>query len=335
MHDAVIGLDAVTMIVSGKCSKQLEQRVEKRNISGKLYLQVDKTKAKDTYRVTVVLPSIIRPNNIQGFSISDSIKLEYVIGTVKDDLEEILGITDLKKLVVKKVEVNANKHVSAKTNTDVVTAFVARALLRTDSQQIEYCHGEHIKETRTIKNKVIDGFETQRHSSGRFNCKVYRKERQLKQESKMVPVFRLEVVYNKRGVSQALGKQGCVTLDEILNKSAMRKLIERYVIDVRQSIMPPIRLYLEDAVNLVLKDLRGGHGAYKTFLKRYDVIQYDYRIFRTAIRKFYKMLGNTPESASVQCSRIKAKAVAEGIVINEGVVKELEELFREIRLQKI
>lgn len=59
MNDAVIGLDAVTMVVSGKCPKQIEQRVEKRNKQGQLYLRVDKTKQRDTYNVTIVLPSII------------------------------------------------------------------------------------------------------------------------------------------------------------------------------------------------------------------------------------------------------------------------------------
>ena len=39
--------------------------------------------------------------------------------------------------------------------------------------------------------------------------------------------------------------------------------------------MPAIRLYLEDATNLVLNDLKAGNGAYKTFLKRYDIIKYE------------------------------------------------------------
>ena len=74
MNDAVIGLDAVTMVVSGKCPKQIEQRIEKRNKQGRLYLEVDKTKQNETYNVTIVLPSIIRPSNLKGFSLLDSYK---------------------------------------------------------------------------------------------------------------------------------------------------------------------------------------------------------------------------------------------------------------------
>ena len=322
------------MEITGKCPK-VEQRVEKRNKQGRLYLEVDKTKRKDTYNVTIILPSIIRPTNLFGFSLLDSVKLEYVIDIVKHDLLEILGTDDLKQLVVKKLEINANKSVPKKVNADAITELMARALLKSDVQQIEHCHGVNIREARTIKTKVIDGFKTARDSSGRYQCKFYRKDRQLDLENKIQPTVRMELVYNAKGVSQALGTKRSIKLIDILKKSSMQKIIQRYVMDVRASIMPPIRLYLEDATKLVLNDLRAGNGAYKTFLKRYDIIKYDYRIFRVAMSKFYKIVGNTKQSASVQCSRIKTKAIEEGIVVNEGTVKQLEEMFREIRLQEV
>ena len=335
MDDTIIGLDAITMMISGKCPKNIEQRIEKRNKQGRLYLEVDKTKQKDAYNVTIVLPSIIRPSNLKGFSLLDSVKLEYVIDVVKHDLQEILGTQDLEKLVIKKIEVNANKRIPYRVNVDAITELMARALLKSNEQQIEHCHGVNIRETRTIKTKGIDGFKTARDSSGRYQCKFYRKDRQLGLENKIEPTVRMELVYNVKGVSQALGTKGIATLTDILQQSAMQKLIKRYVMDVRASIMPPIRLYLEDATNLVLNDLKAGNGAYKTFLKRYDILKYDYRIYKVAVVKFYKLVGNTKQSASVQCSRIKTKAIEEGIIVNEGTVKQLEEMFREIRLQEV
>lgn len=202
MNDAVIGLDAVTMVVSGKCPKQIEQRVEKRNKQGQLYLRVDKTKQRDTYNVTIVLPSIIRPTNIRGFSLLDSVKLEYVIDVVKQDLQEILGTNNLEQLIVKKLEINANKSVPSRVNADAITELMARALLKPDAQQIEHCHGVNIHEARTIKTKVIDGFKTARDSTGRYQCKFYRKDRQLDLENKINPTIRMELVYNAKGVSQ-------------------------------------------------------------------------------------------------------------------------------------
>lgn len=331
----MIGLDAVTMVISGKCPKHVEQRIEKRNEQGRLYLEVDTTKQKETYSVSIVLPSIIRPSNLKGFTLLDSVKLEYVIDVVKHDLQEILGTNDLEQLIVKKLEINANKSVPSRVNADAITELMARALLKSDNQQIEHCHGVNVTETRTIKTRVVDGFKMARDSSGRYNLKWYRKDRQLGLENKIQPTIRMELVYNAKGVSQALGKKRLTTLTDILKQSSMQKLIQRYVMDVRASIMPPIRLYLEDATNLVLNDLKAGSGAYKTFLKRYDILKYDFRIFRVAMFKFYKLVGNTKQSASVQCSRIKTKAIDEGIVVNEGTVKQLEEMFREIRLQEI
>lgn len=99
------------MVVSGKCPKQIEQRIEKRNKQGRLYLEVDKTKQNETYNVTIVLPSIIRPSNLKGFSLLDSVKLEYVIDVVKHDLQEILGTNNLEQLIVKKLEINASASV--------------------------------------------------------------------------------------------------------------------------------------------------------------------------------------------------------------------------------
>lgn len=335
MNDTIIGLDAVTMTVTGECPKKIEDKISKRNKQGHLYLQIEKTKQQNTYNVTIVLPSIIRPSNIKGFSLLDSVRLEEVINVVKRDMQENLGTEDLENLIVKKIEVNANKTVSPKTNADVITELMARALLKTDAQQIEHCHGINIKETRTIKTKVIDGFKTARDSSGRFQCKFYRKDRQLGLEHKIQPTIRMELVYNTRGIAQALGRKGTVTLTDILQQVSMQKIIQRYVNDVRMSILPPIRLYLADAKELVLNDLKTGCGAYKTFLKRYDIIKYDYRIYRVAMGKFYKTVGNTKQSAMVQCSRIKAKAISEGITVNEGAIKQLEEMFKEIRLQEI
>lgn len=147
MNDTVIGLDAVTMVFSGKCPKRIEQRIEKRNKQGRLYLEVDRTKQSDTYVVTIILPSIIRPSNSRGFSLLDSVKLEYVIDVVKHDLQEILGTQELERLVVKKIEVNADRSVPSKVNADAMTAFMARVMLKPNVQQIEHCHGVNLYES--------------------------------------------------------------------------------------------------------------------------------------------------------------------------------------------
>lgn len=88
MNDAVIGLDAVTMVVSGKCPKQIEQRIEKRNKQGRLYLEVDKTKQNETYNVTIVLPSIIGTDIKTVQAILGHANIQTTLNTYTHALEE-------------------------------------------------------------------------------------------------------------------------------------------------------------------------------------------------------------------------------------------------------
>lgn len=339
---AFIGIDAITMQIQSRCPKTVFEVIEKRNENGHIYLKII-PKQNNEYIITIVLPCIVSPNNMQGFRLLDCIKLEMVINTIQKDLMLYLGTKDLSKLIVKKLEINANKKISKNVDIDMLTEFVARTLLKcrtkneegkyiSYSQQCEFVHGRQVKGTRTIKKRIIDGFKTNRDSTGRFYTKVYNKSREQNIEDKM-QYWRFELIYTCYGVQQALGLKRQISLTDILKRESILKLIQRYVNDVQDTILPPIRLYLIDAVNLVLEDLKAGTGAYKTFLKHYDIIKYDYRIFRVAMRRYYRIVGNTRESADVQCSRIKRKALEDNIEIYEGTVKELEVLFREVRLQ--
>lgn len=339
---SVIGIDALTMQIQSRCPKTVFEVIEKRNENGNIYLKIV-PKQNNNYIVTIVLPCVVSPNNLEGFTLLDSIKLELVINIIQKDLMFYLGTNDLDKLIVKKLEINANKRVSKNVDIDMLTEFVARTLLKcrtkndegkyiSYSQQCEFVHGRQVKGTRTIKKRIIDGFKTNRDSTGRFYTKCYNKSREQNIEDKM-QYWRFELIYTSYGVQQALGLKRQISLTDVLEREAIVKLIHRYVDDIKDTILPPIRLYLLEAVNLVLDDLKAGTGAYKTLLKYYDIIKYDYRIYRVAMRKYYKIVGNTRESADVQCSRIKRKALEDNIEIFEGTVKELEVLFREVRLQ--
>lgn len=335
LNETTIGIDAITLVVCGRGLKDLFEKVEKRNKDGHLYLSVDVSKTIGLYNVVIILPTVSSSSNLKNFSSLKFNELKDTLKIIEQDLEEILGLTNLERLVVKKVEVNANKRISAKVNVDIVTEFVSRALLETEVQQIEHVHGI-ISEGKTIKTKIIDGIKTARDKTGRFCCKFYRKDRQLGLEGQIEPTLRLELVYNSRGISQALGlkRKQDIAITDVLTVTAMCKLFQRYIDDVKSSIMPPIRLFLDDAVNLIVNDLKAGNGAYKTFLRRYDLIRYDFRIYKVAMKRFCKIIGNTKQSAIVQSSRVKKKAINEGIMVNEGTVKQLEEFFKEIKKQE-
>lgn len=331
-NEGTIGIDAITVIVSGENVTKNVEHIERRNEQGCLYLEVNKT-AKNDYVIMVILPSVIYPTNVRGFSMLDAMKLDIVTDTIRNDLRSILGLSDLSYLSVKSIEINANKEISKKANADIIVEFLARVSLNPckNIQTILHAHGKNIY--RTIKKSVIDGFKSARDSTGRFYVKCYRKDRQLGLEDKIPPTVRVELIYTKRGISQALGGNK-TTLIDVLSTEAMQKLIQRYIVDVKQAILPPIRLYLNDAVDLLLNDLKAGEDAYTVFLRHYDVIKYDYKMYRVAMKKFYRCNGMLERSAQARCSHVKRKAKQRGIEVNERTIKEISELFKEIRSQQ-
>ena len=109
---SLIGIDAITMIIEGRCPKTVFEVVERRNENGHIYLKIVPKRNND-YIVTIVLPCIVSPNNMEGFKLIDCIKLEMVINTIQKELMFYLGTNDLSKLIVKKLQINANKKVGA------------------------------------------------------------------------------------------------------------------------------------------------------------------------------------------------------------------------------
>lgn len=333
MNDSVIGIDALTLTFTGS-KDLLKEPVEKRNRNNKLYMRVDRTRRSNEYIVVVILPSIIRPTNERGYSLYDKVKLEMVIDIVKQGLLEILRTDDLSSLTVKAVEVNSNRRISEKVDCNILMEFIACALLKTEEQQIRHCRGKKIKGRGTVKQPVLDGFKTDRNSSGRFYQKIYVKSRQMGLEGKMPSVVRIEHVYNVRGVKQALHRKDTVSLADVLDSHSMGLLFQRYILDVEQCFCTPVRLFLSDAVNIILEELKNGTGAYKVLLKHYDLVRYDYRIYRVALKQLYKLVGGTKQAYQVQASRIKSIAEQEGIVINEGTIREIEHFVKDIRNQR-
>lgn len=98
MKNIKIGIDAISAIIEDCNIKDIENTKEKRNSNGALYLKVEGQIRQDTYKIAIILSSIIRDNNLYGFSIDDTKYLGKVIYILKRDLQEIIGISNLKIL---------------------------------------------------------------------------------------------------------------------------------------------------------------------------------------------------------------------------------------------
>lgn len=323
-----IGVDAITM--TWISNQQLIDNIEKkRKNSEKLYFKVKRTNKENEYSVVIILPCYLYDTNIKGFDVCDNI--EVAKKRIKQTMQKNLQTNDLNKFVVKSIECNANTRISAKANIDMVIGLLARTLLSSDKKLIEYVIGKRLKETDLIKNPIITGFRTDRDSSARYYIKVYNKSRQMETDEN---VFRLELQYTSRGVKQIFGTQEDVTLEDVMQLNNIKRITNRYITDVEAFIEPCINEYLIGSKKVILKDLKRGYKAYRTFLLHHDIVQYDYNIFREALEMYYSFEGKRVQTARQRASKIKKQAEFEGIEIYEGAIKELKKFLENIRLQE-
>ena len=147
-------------------------------------------------------------------------------------------------------------------------------------------------------------------------------------------VFRLELQYTSRGVKQIFGTQEDVTLEDVMQLNNIKRITNRYITDVEAFIEPCINEYLIGSKKVILKDLKRGYKAYRTFLLHHDIVQYDYNIFREALEMYYSFEGKRVQTARQRASKIKKQAEFEGIEIYEGAIKELKKFLENIRLQE-
>lgn len=332
MRKSRIGIDAITLniITDEQFEPKEEMPIERRTDQKKLYLQVDKTKNPNQYELVIVLPCCVRTFNMQGFSVFDDI--ETAVIKIKSDIQEIFGTKNLKLYVVRKIECNANMESLSEENVDMLLSLIARSLLLSGTSLTEYIRGKKICETSLIREPVINGFKTERNSTARFVFKIYNKGREMRARTN---VLRLEIIYNSRGIKHALQLKQDVTLFDILQKESIQKIVNKYIVDVRGSLRPYIRTFLNEAVNLIVKDLKAGYGAYETLLRRRDIWQYDYRIFKMGLKKYHRLKGSNKRTMQIQASRLKRQVQSKGITVYEGAIKELELFFEIIDKQEI
>lgn len=326
-----IGLDSITMTVLTTQNVKLDNGLfEGRTKENNIFLKIENTKTENQYTVTVILPCYVRRSNIQSFNVYENIELAKK--RIRQNMQKKFGTKDLSSFLVKNLECNANKEISSKANIDMVIALMARALLQSNESITLYARGKRMDKTNFIKNPILDGFTTKRDTCCRFFIKVYNKGREMKSDKKLL---RLEITYNSRGIKQALGLKRTITLFDILQRENLQKIVNRYIDDVQGSICPCIRLYKEDAEKLVQKELQSRYEPYRVFLKHYGILQYDYFLFREALKKSCDLEKKSKQSAIQKASRIKTKVEAEGTKIYEGAFRELEDFFGKIESQKV
>lgn len=328
MVNSLIGIDCIETHVYVTNPIDFVSK-EVRNKNGNLIFRFDKTRKENTYAASIILPTIIRDTNLQGFGINDCQELCYVTDFIKEYLYKYLGTHDLSLVEVQKIEVNANKTVPHKVDIDMVIELIEKALLSLKIPLREYRTGKPYY--KSLNRSIINGIKTARDRSGRYYLILYNKTAQSGLHDGRLPIFRLELEYNKAGICNALKpKNGVIFLEDILQERAIAQLTHCYISDVGKRFMPNIDTWFYDVVEKNIENLMSSKSAFSSYMTEQESNKCDFDAFRTA----YERLGKPKNSTRVQLSRIKKRVVEEYTYISDGTYKLLKDFEKDILRQK-
>ncbi len=334
-----VGIDGITATVSW-CSILKEMKFPEDSNNPFLRL---KPKGNTT-EIAVILPRTVRSNNNVGFRISDTKYLLDAIQKVNRALKQIID-KDWNDLFVKELEVAVTVDMGGVDELAVDSAmnFLARVLLRKDRPNKEtrrdnavkteplqkYVTGRKRNNCNFLYDEITKSFETSLWSNRRLKFKGYSKGAFSEFGGKS-SIFRFEGVYCEKGIRQVLGnKDGYVTLYDILKPKAIKGFINQFKIDYVEIVVPRISGYLNEVQQIVLETLEKT-SAYNALLINRDVI-IDMRIYRRALKQFYKINNKSDGAYRKMLSSVTKKMEKEEICISEKTIRIFETIGTAIR----
>lgn len=287
------------------------------NAQGKRYGTVEVVSGKAT--VNLVLPEFVRDNNIQPFTLVDSISLEICRTNVEKQLKQILGNEITSK--VKSIECNITQKVSGKATQSDVLNLLCHATLSTDSDNHKWVgasKGNRYKEvTRTITH-------TRQHY---YVLKAYDKTREQevrnKQECKSnvsVPkgLLRIEIIMQDRIIKKLFGDK--TSFSDILTKDSLIAIIQEYKrIFCDELIEHDVKTYLNGCMWKLLESLTETDNVADTIAKERELIP-DICVLKKALYKYL----NLRHKPTYNLAR-DAKAYAERYALPQDVILTLHD----------
>lgn len=325
----MIGIDCINVLAYGANPKDIEPK-DVINDKKNLILRFYRTKDESTYAASIIMPTIVHDTNVQGFGTHDCQHLCFATDFIRESFYQRLGIKDLRNVVVKSIEVNDNKSIPNKVHIDMIMDLMAFALISEKTPLIEHHRGKRYY--KSLHTSVINGIKTHRDTSGRYVLIFYNKTYQSGIYDNGLPIVRLELEYNNRGIQKALKTQNdVIILEDILNEQAIKKLIQCYIFDVEKRIMPKIHSWFTDAVEKNIENLKKNSDAFSCYFFENAINKCDFEIFRTA---YYQLHKETQNTARVNISRYKKKLTKMNIHVSDGTYKVIKGFERDIVSQK-
>ncbi|WP_313164003.1 hypothetical protein [Sedimentibacter sp.] len=250
------------------------------NEQGKRYGTVEINHGKAT--VVLILPKFIRENNIQPFTLIDSIYLDLIKDDCEQQLKKIFGTSNLESKI-KAIEVNITKRVSGNANISDVLDLLSKALLLKEQDNLKYV-GQS-KKCR-LKEEIHTVIIKRPHY---YLVKAYDKTEQMRKLGIKVSdgLLRIEIIMIERTIERLFGSK--TTFQDILTKDSLVSLLREYKrIFCYEIIEDKVKKYLNSCVILLLESLCDTESPIETIAVERDLIV-DKEVLRKALRKWQRM----------------------------------------------
>ncbi|WP_331553103.1 hypothetical protein [Acetobacterium sp.] len=281
------------------------------NEHGKKYGTVEAKDGKATVRL--VLPRFIRDDNIQPFSIVDSIMLEMIKSDCEKQLKQLFG-SELNS-TIKTIECNVTQKVSGNATQSDVLNLLNLSTLSTERDNIKYVGPSRYcslkEETHTVIAKRLHYYIIKAYDKTQQQI-MEKKEK--KQNSDAVPdgLLRIEIIMIERTLEKLFG--GKTTFADILCKDALVSIIKEYQrIFCDEIIKEKIKPYLNKCTLLLIESLCETENIVKTIAKQRDLIV-DAEVLKKSVRKWNVLRGRSDHLARDYQNIIDKYALPQDII---------------------
>ncbi len=287
------GTDCYTFEVSFQGDLKNLPRQPLINEQGKTYGSIEVKDKKST--VCLILPKFIRDNNIQPFTIMDSICLEMINCDCEKQVKQFLGNELYSK--VKTIECNITQKVSGEATQSDVLNLLDHAFLTSERDNLKYvgagkkCKYKEETHTLIVKRphyyilKAYDKTEQQKMDKKHQN-----------QNSDTVPdgLLRIEIIMVERTLEKMFGDKR--SFSDILTRDSLIEVLREYKRIFCTDIKENVEKYRDSCKNLLVESLFETDSVDLTVARERELIP-DKIILKRAIQEWQKLKSVSDNSA--------------------------------------
>lgn len=235
----------------------------------------------------MILPQFIRENNLQPFTIKDSICLEIINCDCEKQLKQLLGVELHSK--VKSIECNITQKVSGEATQSDVLNLLSHAFLTSERDNLKYVGAgkkcKYKEETHTVIAK----------RPHYYILKAYDKTEQQKMDNKhqnqnsdTVPdgLLRIEIIMVERTLEKMFGDK--MSFSDILTRDSLIEILREYKRIFCTDIKKYVEQYRDSCKRLLVESLSDTESVDLTVARERELIP-DKVVLRKAIKEWQRM----------------------------------------------